>query len=252
MISEPFAAGNSVIHRIDPRNRIICAAAYSIVVAVAHQVATLLCAFGVACILICFARLSAKDLLKRLGVVAGFLLLVWLVMPVTYEGESIGRVAGFTVTRPGVSLSARITLKSISIVLTLMALIATIQLATLGHALERLRIPSKIVYLFMMTYRYIFVIEKEYHRLLRAAKMRGFRPGTNVHTYKTYAYFIGILFIRAVERADRVSHAMKCRGFSGRFFCLTVYPDHPRNWIFGLVMAAGASALIFFEWIYMA
>ena len=130
-----------------------------------------------------------------------------------------------------------------------MSLIATIPMATLGHALYELRMPGKIVHLLLMTYRYIHVIEWEYQRLIRAAKIRGFKPGTNFHTYKTTAYFVGVLFIRAVERADRVSKAMKCRGFNGQFYCLTEFPAHSRNWIFAWVAAACILGLIYLEWL---
>jgi cobalt/nickel transport system permease protein len=120
--------------------------------------------------------------------------------------------------------------------------------AALGHALDRLRVPGKIVHLMLMTYRYIAVIALEYERLVRAAKIRGFRPGTNLHTYKTYAYFIAMLFIRAASRAERVNRAMRCRGFDGRFYSLSVFPSNPRNWVFALSMAAVILLLVFIEW----
>ncbi|MCK7503788.1 MAG: energy-coupling factor transporter transmembrane protein EcfT [Desulfobacterales bacterium] len=66
--------------------------------------------------------------------------------------------------REGVELAAQITLKSNAIVLAFMALVATMPLATAGHALHRLRVPDKIVHLLLMTYRYIFVLEQEYQR----------------------------------------------------------------------------------------
>jgi cobalt/nickel transport system permease protein len=249
MINEPFATGTSVIHRIDPRGRIIFAAVFSMLVAVAQSYATLICAILIAWALVLFARLNPVHTLKRTAVVFGFLLLIWLVMPFTYEGEAIGHLGPFAITRPGVSLSGKISLKSISILLAFIALIATIRLATLGHALERLCIPNKLIHLLLMTYRYIFVIEKEYQRLLRAAKIRGFKPGTDLHTYKTYAYFLGVLFVRAAERAERVSQAMKCRGFQGRFYCLSEYAAHPRNRIFSCATVFAALLLVALEWI---
>ena len=93
-------------------------------------------------------------------------------------------------------------------------------LATLGYALNRLRVPDKIVHLLLMTYRYVFVLEQEYQRLMRAVKIRGFQPATNLHTYRTYAYVVGMLFVRAAERAERVQQAMLCRGFKRKFYCL--------------------------------
>jgi len=67
------------------------------------------------------------------------------------------------------------------------------------------------------------VIHKEYHRLVNAMKMRGFRPGTNMHTYRTYAYLVGMLLVRSFDRSKRIVAAMKCRGFKGKFYILHDY-----------------------------
>jgi cobalt/nickel transport system permease protein len=99
-----------------------------------------------------------------------------------------------------------------------------------------------------MSYRYIFVIEQEYQRLIRAAKIRGFRPKTDLHTYRTYAYIVGMLLVRAASRAQRVYQAMLCRGFNGRFFSLYRYRVGPDSWIFSTVMTIVIIGLAILEW----
>ena len=84
--------------------------------------------------------------------------------------------------------------------------------------------------------------------MVRAAKIRSFRPRTNVHTYKTFAYFIAMLFVRAASRADRVYRAMRCRGFTGRLYCLAEFPPRTSNWVFAGIMTAAVTALILIEW----
>jgi cobalt/nickel transport system permease protein len=117
----------------------------------------------------------------------------------------------------------------------------------LGHALHQLRVPEKIIQLLLMSYRYIFVIEQEYRRLLRAAKIRGFQPGTNINTYRTFAYVIGMLFVRAAERAERVHQAMLCRGFKGKFFSLQEFQTSRESWIFSIMMTAYIIGLVVLE-----
>jgi cobalt/nickel transport system permease protein len=246
MMEEPFALGDSILHRIDPRFRIVMAVLFSIVVAVSYHFPTLILALLATIVLTLSARLNLKAVAGRLLVLAGFLLLLWLVLPITLGGVS---VAGFPgASRDGIVLAAQISIKSIALTLGFIALVTTMNFAALGHALGRLRLPGKIVHLMLMTYRYIAVIALEYERLLRAAKIRGFRPGTNLHTYKTYAYFIAMLFIRAASRAERVNRAMRCRGFDGRFFCLSDFPPDPRNWVFAVSMAAVILVLALIEW----
>ncbi len=77
---------------------------------------------------------------------------------------------------------------------------------------------------------------------MRAVKIRNFRPATNLHTYRTYAYLVGMLFVHASERARRVHLAMKCRGFEGRFYSLDHFSPTPWNYV--LALAVGGMSLV--------
>jgi cobalt/nickel transport system permease protein len=247
MISEPFAIGDTLIYRLDPRIRVGLTVLYSFVVALAYQFSVLTGALILSSILIAISRVRIKEVLRRMVIVNALILLLWLVLPLTFKGEVLTRIGSFAIYRPGVVLAAQITLKSNAILLAFIALIATMSLATLGHALHRLAVPEKIVHLLLMTYRYIFVIEQEYLRLIRAAKIRGFRPGTNANTYRTYSYVIGMLFVRAAARAERVHQAMLCRGFNGKFYSLQEFQTTAASWIFSIIMMLLIIALIVME-----
>ena len=187
--------------------------------------------------------------MRRLMAPAVFLLLLWLVLPWSYEGERLITVGPVVITHPGVILCAQISLKTIALMVAFMALVATMSVDTLGHALNRLRLPDKMVHMLLITYRYLFVIEQEYQRLLRAIKIRNFRPKTNLHSYRTYAYLVGMLFVRASERARRVHCAMICRGFHGRFYSLRQFSPHLRNHVFSLSTALALILLVTLEWL---
>ena len=128
-------------------------------------------------------------------------------------------------------------------------LIATMNFSILGYALNWLHVPDKIVHLLLMTYRYVFLIEQEYQRLIRAAQIRGFRPGTNLHTYKTYACIVGMLLVRSAVRADRVYKAMLCRGFKRKFYCLHEFSVGRNEWLFATAMGGVVLVLIYLEYL---
>ncbi|UCG05519.1 MAG: cobalt ECF transporter T component CbiQ [Desulfobacterales bacterium] len=249
MLQEPFAVGNSILHRIDPRMRIAAATVYSVIVALSRHFPTLATAVGASLALIMLAKLRPRDVVIRLIIVNSFTLLLWLVLPLTFQGSVAISIGPLSVYHSGLIMSAQITLKSNAILMALMALIATMTLSTLGSALNRLHLPDKIVHLLLMTYRYIFVIEQEFQRLMRAAQIRGFRPGTNLHTYKTYAYIVGMLFVRSALRADRVYKAMLCRGFKRKFYCLHQFRTGKEEWLFGTAMGVAVMVLIYLEWL---
>jgi len=248
MISEPFAIGDSMIYRLDPRIRVGLTVVFSFVVALAYQFPVLIGALILSAILIGISRVSIKEVLSRMAIVNALILLLWLVLPMTFNGEIVTRIGPFAIYLPGVILAAQITLKSNAILLGFIALIATMSLATLGHTLHRLKVPAKIVYLLLMAYRDINVIEQEYLRLLRSAKIRGFQAGTNVNTYRTFAYVIGMLLVRAALRAERVHQAMLCRGFRGKFYSLQEFQLGRQSWIFSILMLICIVGLALMEW----
>jgi cobalt/nickel transport system permease protein len=250
MLREPFAVGDSLLHRSDPRIRLAAAFVYSCAVALCREFASLTVALILSVTMVVLARLQASEVLKRLLAVNGLVVFIWAVIPFTFPGETLFHLGPFGAAREGIGLAAQITLKSNAIILAFMALVATMPFATAGHALHRLRVPDKIVHLLLMTYRYIFVIEQEYQRLVRAAGIRGFRPGTNLHTYRTYAYLVGMLFVRAVERAERVRWAMLCRGFQRKFVSLHEFKAGPGSVAFLLLITAAVLAMAALELLY--
>ena len=247
MISEPFAIGNSVIHQLDPRVRLGFTTLYAFAVALSYQFSVLIMALVISSVLIVISQINITEVFKKIIWVNALIFLLWLLLPFTFKGDVLTRIGALAIYRPGVVLAAQITLKSNAILLAFIALIATMPFATLGHALHNLRVPQKIVHLLLMTYRYVFVIEEEYLRLMRAAKIRGFRPGTNVNTYRTFAYVIGMLFVRSAARAERVHQAMLCRGFNGKFYTLQEFKTGMGSWLFSIIMTILIIGLIVME-----
>ncbi len=98
--------------------------------------------------------------------------------------------------------------------------------------MDRLKLPKKLILLLLLTYRYLHVLEQEYKRLMTAAKLRCFKPGNNLHTYKTYAYLVGMLLVRASLKGEQVYKAMICRGFKGEFKTIQEFPLKTSDLIF--------------------
>jgi len=248
MIREAFSEENSFLCRLDPGVRIVMTTAYSCATAVLKQFSALSAALLIALILIAMSGQNIRTVAKRLIAINSLIILFWVLLPLTYPGDALFYLWSFPISRAGVILSAQMTLKSNSILLVFIAMIAPIPFNTLGYALERLHVPRKLVYLLLMTYRYIFVIEQEYQKLIRAAKIRGFSPRTNLHTYRTVAWLVGMLFVRASKRAGRVYQAMICRGFKGRFYSLQKFEISRIDRLSVLLMGIAIIALTMLEW----
>lgn len=247
MIEEKFAYGSSFIHKLDPKIRILALIVLSFAAALCDNLYLAVIYFVISIILIAMAGLNRIDVLKRLKPLFWFLLMIWIILPLTFDGDIMYQFYWLKITGQGVILCCKITIKSITILLIFTALIATMTIASLGSGLHKIHVPDKMVFLILMSYRYISVIEEEYKRLLRAAKFRGFKPGTNLHSYKTFAYLAGMLFVRASLRAQRVHQAMLCRGFNQKFHTLDDYPSNRLNSIFLMGISAASLSLVLFE-----
>jgi cobalt/nickel transport system permease protein len=247
-IEESFADGVSPVHRLDPRGRIVVAALFAVLVAVSQSYAATLAGLALALIWLALARLPLKQVVTRLLMVNSFIFFLWVVLPLTYPGEALVRIGPLAITRQGLIFTGLITLKSNAIIIALIALVATIPVVTLGQAMHNLRLPDKLCHLLLFTYRYLYVFEQEFHRLVQAMKIRGFQPRTNLHTYRSYAYLAAMLLVRSYDRADRVFQAMLCRGFHGVFYSLRTFSWQRRDWVFVATSLPALAVLLYLEW----
>lgn len=248
IINESFSEGNTFIHQLDPRVRLLSAFLFSIVISVSNQVIPVGSALIITLLFLAISKLPLKMVLLRLLFANLFIFLFWFFIPFTMKGEILFHVGPLTLSKEGLYYCVLITLKSNAILITLITLTATMPVFTLGRAMSSLGVPSKIVNLFIFTYRYIHAILLEYKRLKEAMEIRGFLPKTNIHTYRSYSYLIGMLIVKSHDRAERVHSAMICRGFKGRFFDLTEFSLRPSDLGFFISFFTCLVAITLSQW----
>ena len=243
-----FAAGSSFAHELDPRVRLISAVALSGVLAASLRPAALCFGLAASTLLVIASELDARRVGKRLLMLNGFLLLVWLTLPVATNGTPIATVGPFTIAREGVSHALTITLKANAIMMVCLALLATIDAVSLGHALHHVRVPHKLIHMLLFTVRYFDVMQNEYARLRDAMRIRCFRLRANRHTYRMIGYLAGMLLVNSLDRAECVLSAMKCRGFRGEFYVLRHFTLRRHDALFGGLAAWVLICIGYLEW----
>ena len=232
---------------LDPRLRVVLAAVVAVVVVALSDLLALTLALVLAVALIPLSGLPARRTFKRMAGMDGFIIFMLFMLPFSVPGTPIFTVFGFTASWEGLWQTVEIALTANAVVLTLMCLVGSMEPVTMGHALQALKVPPQLVQLLMFTIRYIETLREEYLRLRAAMKVRGFRPGTNWHTYRTFGYLVGIMLVRALERSERVLGAMKCRGFSGHMVLLERFQLTAQDWVFAGLTSGAALLLILVE-----
>jgi cobalt/nickel transport system permease protein len=215
-IAAPDLATGIAFRDVDPRVRILVTVAFAIVVVALDDLGMLGIALACAALSACAARLPLAPTLRRAAAMDAFIIVMLLMLPFTVAGTPLLTIGPLTASHEGLWQAIAIALKANAIVLLLLALVGTMHPAVLGHALRRLGVPAVLIHLLFFTVRYVEVLSREYHRTRVAMKARAFRPRSDLHTWRSLGYLIGMLLVRSLDRAERILAAMKCRGFDGR------------------------------------
>ena len=220
--------------RRDPRLRIVIALVFALTVASLRQVPLIVIALLLALGLVVAAGLAPRLILRRLLALEGVMLVLVLFLPFSVPGAAFLQLGSHSVSLEGVLLALAILMKANAVVLALLGLVGSLEPVAMGHALARLRLPDKLVHLLLFTVRYLGVLNDEYRRLRRAMRTRGFKARSDLHTWRSLGWLMGMLLVRSLERAQRVAAAMKCRGFNGRFYLIDGRPWQPVDSLFAV------------------
>jgi cobalt/nickel transport system permease protein len=227
--------------------RLAMAGLFSLLAALLQEPLAAGTALLLAAAILILSRPPLRQLCRRVALVNVFLLFLWLTVPLTMPGTPVFALGPLMASHEGITLVWLATLKSNAILLTFLALVATMDSPTMGHALDRLGVPTKLVFLFLFTYRYLHVIADEWQRLTTAARLRGFTPRTGMHTYRTIGNMLAMVLVNSFDRSGRVYQAMVLRGFQGRFVSVVRFKAGPRDAIFAFLWIMATVCLILMD-----
>ncbi len=228
----------------DLRLRLLVAFALVVGVTQLEHLASALAGFAFS-IALALAAGTEPRLWRRLLHVEGIVAILLITLPFTVPGTPLFRLGPLTASAEGLLQAVLVACKISAAVVIVLSVLGTAEPMRLGAALHALRLPEPIVRLLVLTLRYLSVIRGEARRLHDAMRMRGFRPRSNRHTWRSYGNLVGMLLVRALERANRVEEAMRCRGCAGRFPYAILPPPARRDWIaFALLLAVPVAGTI--------
>lgn len=149
--------------------------------------------------------------------------LMGLTLLFTVPGQPLIAVGSIMISDAGAARFAGILLKTLLAAQVSILLMLTTPFTDLLWALEQLRIPAPLVQITALLYRYLFTLKEEGARLnaaraARSASAAGKRAGGTLRWRAQVAgSIIGSLFLRSMERSERVYAAMAARGFTRGF-----------------------------------
>jgi len=220
-----YFPGNSIIHRLDSRFKIILTTMYIIMVFSADSfIGTGICAvYAFAAYIISDIKFSL--MWKNLKAVIPIISITAVMNLFFIDGKPIFKIGFIQITYEAVESSLFMIFRILLLIIGSSLLTYTTSPVNLTDAIERLLSPLKKIkvpvheFAMMMSIalRFVPTLIDEADRIMSAQKARGtdFSSGSLIKRAKALIPIIIPLFVSAFRRADELATAMECRCYHG-------------------------------------
>jgi len=245
-----FASGASPVHRLDPAAKTVAALAVVLATVLVGRGHFLPLAPIAAALAVYHAvgRVPLKYSAKRLLIVSPFAVAAAILFPVLEPGWAVWTVTvggrHIVVTEEGLLRAADIVAKFFLCVWAVLLVLSTTRFQDMVAALGRLHVPRILVTQMAFMYRYLWVLSDEVMRLRNARAARDYGYGSWRLRLRSTTAVVGVLFLRTLDRSERIYRAMAARGFDGRLGTARAEPLRPVDWLFAIACVAAAAGIV--------
>jgi energy-coupling factor transport system permease protein len=221
-----YFPGNSPVHRLDPRTKIIVVVLYIVALFLAEFFLTYAIMLGVLALSIRLSQVPLKSIVRGMKPVL-FIAIFTAVLNLFYTpgDHTLAHFWIFTITLEGVFnaffMVARIMMLiagTFLLTYTTSPILLTDGLESLLNPLKRLKVPvHELAMMMSIALRFIPTLIEETDKIMSAQRARGadFESGNLVQRAKALIPLLVPLFISAFRRADELAVAMECRCYHG-------------------------------------
>lgn len=143
----------------------------------------------------------------------------------------------------GVAILAGRIMNSLSVVFLVLN---STPVADMVRALKHFRVPDTLVWVVLLTYRYLFVLVNLVEQMHRARAARLIKGASSGETRIWAAHRMAFLFQRTQLRCEEMFRAMQSRGFSGKVRVEALGAMAPGDWACIGLMAGLMGLIVFF------
>lgn len=220
-----FLPGDSVIHRMDARTKIVLLIAYIVFIFVARNYMSLMLITFASLLVVLATDISFKLYLKSMKVILVVVIFTGILNLFYGTGDVLWEWGFLKLTTGGINNAIFVTIRIATLVLISSVLTFTTTPNDLTDAIERLLSPLKIFHVkvhelaMMMTIalRFIPVLLEETDKIMNAQKARGadMESGGLMKRIKALIPVLIPLFVSSFRRANDLAMAMECRCYNG-------------------------------------
>src|SRR5699024_1679104 len=226
LILGQYVPGDSYIHRLDPRTKLIASMWFIILIFMASSWWTYLVLVGLVLVAAKISEIPFSYYINGLKPLALLILITVSFQLIFAQGDNVLLEFGWlTITLEGVVNAILIILRFVMIVMmsTILTLTTTpLEIAdgieALLNPLKRFKVPvQEIALILSIALRFVPTLMQETEKIMNAQKARGvsFDEGNLLERMKKIVPLLIPLFISSIDRADQLAVAMTARGYRG-------------------------------------
>lgn len=220
-----FFPGDSILHRLDPRTKIILLFVLIILIFLADGVAAYALLTVATAALVFVSKIPPITVLKSLKPLSWIILFTLLIHFISHDGEVLAKFFIFKVTDEGLKFGILLSLRLVLIIILSSLLTFTTSPIKLTDAMEKILSPlakigvpsHELAMMMTIALRFIPTLLEETDKIIKAQKSRGadFESGNIFRRLKNFVPVLVPLFLSSFRRADDLAMAMEARCYRG-------------------------------------
>lgn len=225
MMVGQFFAGNSILHKLDPRVKLLLTFVYTLLMFFIENV--LIFTFNIFIIVMVYklARIPLKMLIQSVKRIIPVLLISASINIFLIQGDTVFKFLGISITKQGLYMVSTMIVRIICLISGMLLLLYTTSPAELVAAIEKILKPLKVfnispeevAIMLSIALHFVPILLLEAERIMNAQRARGAKFDSKRLKEKLKAYITIIipLLVSTSKRANDLAIAMESRCYHG-------------------------------------
>lgn len=220
-----YFPGDSFVHRLDPRTKIVLTIAYMVALFCASNTVALVFVGLFMVVITVVSKIPLGHVFKGIKPIIPIVIITALINAFYIDGTPIFQIGFMRMTYEGVKLALFVTIRLVFLIVGTSIMTYTTSPIALSDGLEELMSPLKFIkfpvhelsMMMSIALRFIPTLIEETDKIINAQKARGadFESGNLLQRMKALLPILIPLFVSAFRRAEELALAMDCRCYRG-------------------------------------
>ncbi|NLM76702.1 MAG: energy-coupling factor transporter transmembrane protein EcfT [Ruminococcaceae bacterium] len=221
-----YYPGTSVLHRLDPRVKIILSFLYMVIIFLAQSLIPMLLVALTTVVLILLSRVPLRHIMNSLKPILFILIFAFVINLLTIQGDQLLKIGPVIISEQGLYTAIRMALRlafliistTLFLTLTTTPILVSDAIEQLLKPLSRIGFPAHEMAMMMsIALRFVPTLLEETEKIMKAQSSRGadYDTGGLIAKARGLVSVLIPLFVSAFKRAEELAVAMEARCYRG-------------------------------------